>query len=65
MGGHVENVFEFCIGDTVIASRRKVTPLNEEGVWQELPNPLGMWESILTYDTSLITAKSITSIARN
>ena len=31
MRGHVENVFEFCIADTVIASRRKVTPLNEEG----------------------------------
>lgn len=31
MKGHVENKFEFCIGDTVNASRRKVPPLNEEG----------------------------------
>jgi hypothetical protein len=31
MRGHVENVFEFNIGDTVNASRRKVPPLNEEG----------------------------------
>lgn len=31
MRGHIENKFEFCIGETVNASRRKVPPLNEEG----------------------------------
>jgi len=31
MKSHVENTFAFRIGDTVVASRRKVPPLNEEG----------------------------------
>ena len=31
MKSHVENKFVFRIGDTVVASRRKVPPLNEEG----------------------------------
>ena len=59
MGGHVESVFEFCIGDTVIASRRKVTPLNEEGgVWQESPNPLDHRQEY-HLDSSVLTRRRL------